>query len=82
MPGKTHSASVQPIGRVSTPANASAPRDLYYIDRLRSVMTALVLLHHTAITYGAPGGWFWYELHPSGSPASLLLTLFVSTNQA
>jgi peptidoglycan/LPS O-acetylase OafA/YrhL len=58
-----------------------AQRDLY-IDRLRSVMTAMVLLHHTAITYGAPGGWFWYELHPSGSPTSLLFTLFVSTNQA
>jgi peptidoglycan/LPS O-acetylase OafA/YrhL len=54
----------------------------FYIDRLRSVMTALVILHHTAITYGAPGGWFWTELKPSGSPASLLLTLFVSTNQA
>ncbi|HVZ83051.1 MAG TPA: acyltransferase family protein [Terracidiphilus sp.] len=56
-------------------------RDLY-IDRLRSVMTALVLLHHTAITYGAPGGWFWSELQPSGTPSSLLLTLFVTTNQA
>jgi peptidoglycan/LPS O-acetylase OafA/YrhL len=56
-------------------------RDLY-IDRLRSAMTALVILHHTAITYGAPGGWFWTELKPSGSAASLLLTLFVSTNQA
>jgi peptidoglycan/LPS O-acetylase OafA/YrhL len=58
-----------------------AQRD-FYIDRLRSVMTAMVLLHHTAITYGAPGGWFWNELHPSGSPTSLLLTIFVSTNQA
>ncbi|MGA2849381.1 MAG: acyltransferase [Terracidiphilus sp.] len=58
-----------------------AQRDLY-IDRLRSVMTALVVLHHTAITYGAPGGWFWTELKPSSAPSSLLLTLFVSTNQA
>jgi peptidoglycan/LPS O-acetylase OafA/YrhL len=58
-----------------------AQRDLY-IDRLRSVMTVLVILHHTAITYGAPGGWFWTELKPSGTPSSLLLTLFVSTNQA
>ena len=56
-------------------------RDLY-IDRLRSVMTALVILHHTAITYGAPGGWFWTELKPSGTPTGILLTLFVSTNQA
>jgi peptidoglycan/LPS O-acetylase OafA/YrhL len=54
----------------------------FYIDRLRSVMTVMVILHHTAITYGAPGGWFWTELKPSASPSSLLLTLFVSTNQA
>lgn len=58
-----------------------AQRD-FYIDRLRSVMTVMVILHHTAITYGAPGGWFWTELKPSPSPSSLLLTLFVSTNQA
>lgn len=58
-----------------------AQRDLY-IDRLRSVMTALVIFHHTAITYGAPGGWFWTELKPSGTPTGLLLTLFVATNQA
>jgi len=53
-----------------------------YIDRLRSVMTAFVILHHTAITYGAIGGWFYYELKPSGAPSSLLLTLFCATNQA
>ena len=58
-----------------------AQRD-FYIDRLRSVMTVMVILHHTAITYGAPGGWFWTELKPSGAPSSVLLTLFVSTNQA
>jgi peptidoglycan/LPS O-acetylase OafA/YrhL len=53
-----------------------------YIDRLRVVMTALVILHHTAITYGAVGGWFWREIEPSGSVASLLLILFCTTNQA
>jgi peptidoglycan/LPS O-acetylase OafA/YrhL len=58
-----------------------AQRDLY-IDRLRTVMTAMVILHHAAITYGAPGGWFWTELKPSAAPSSLLLTLFVATNQA
>ena len=73
-------SGVPPILKPST-LKPAAPRD-FYIDRLRSVMTALVILHHTAITYGAPGGWFWTELKPSGSLASLLLTLFVSTNQA
>jgi fucose 4-O-acetylase-like acetyltransferase len=54
----------------------------YYIDRVRVVLTALVILHHTAITYGAPGGWFYNELHPSAAPSSELLTVFVAVNQA
>ena len=54
----------------------------FYIDRLRTVMTAFVILHHTAITYGSPGGWFWRELEPSGSLSSQLLLLFCATNQA
>ena len=58
-----------------------AQRDLY-IDRLRSVMTALVILHHTAITYGAIGGWFWHEIDPSSATSSQLLILFCTTNQA
>ena len=58
----------------------AAPLRELYIDRLRSVMTAFVILHHTAITYGAVGGWFYYELHPSGSITSLLLTMFCATN--
>jgi len=58
-----------------------AQRD-FYIDRLRSVMTVLVILHHTAITYGAIGGWFWHELEPSRTPSCILLVLFCTTNQA
>lgn len=60
----------------------TAPARELYIDRLRTVMTALVLLHHTAITYGAAGSWFYNELHVSGELPSILLTLFVATNQA
>jgi len=60
---------------------SAKPRS-YWIDRLRSVMTALVILHHTAITYGGAGGWFWNENKTSGHPSSLLLTLFCATNQA
>ena len=58
------------------------PQRELYIDRLRCVMTALVILHHTAITYGAAGGWFYNELKPSGAVSSSLLTLFCATNQA
>ena len=58
-----------------------AARD-YYIDRLRVIVTALVILHHTAITYGGAGGWFWKEHDTSPALSSLLLTLFCATNQA
>lgn len=58
-----------------------AQRDLY-IDRLRAAMTALVVLHHSAITYGAVGSWFYNEVKPSPAPSSLILTLFCATNQA
>jgi hypothetical protein len=58
------------------------PERELYIDRLRVVMTALVILHHTAITYGAIGGWFWREIPPSASASSRLLILFCTTNQA
>ena len=37
------------------------PERDFYIDRLRSVMIVLVVLHHTAITYGATGGWFYHD---------------------
>jgi peptidoglycan/LPS O-acetylase OafA/YrhL len=53
-----------------------------YIDRLRAVMTAMVVVFHTAITYGGTGGWFYHEVASSGIPSSLLLTFFVVTNQA
>jgi peptidoglycan/LPS O-acetylase OafA/YrhL len=43
------------------------------------VLTALVVFHHAAITYGAAGGWYLREA-PEGS--NLGLTLFVTLNQA
>lgn len=58
-----------------------AQRELY-IDRLRTGLTALVIVFHAAITYGASGGWFYHEVKPSGAPSSLLMTMFCATNQA
>lgn len=54
----------------------------FFIDRLRVVLTVLVILHHTAITYGGSGGWFYREVHDGGTPASLLLTVFCAVNQS
>jgi peptidoglycan/LPS O-acetylase OafA/YrhL len=32
-----------------------------YLDHIRIVLTVLVIMHHAAITYGAPGGWYFIE---------------------
>ena len=56
-------------------------RDLY-IDRLRTVTTAQVVVFHAAITYGSLGGWFYHEIAPSASLSSLLLSTFCVTSQA
>lgn len=53
-----------------------------FIDRLRVVLTALVIAHHAAITYGASGSWFYREVTDGGAPGSLLLTLLTAVNQA
>jgi fucose 4-O-acetylase-like acetyltransferase len=52
------------------------------IDALRAAVTLLVVFHHTALTYGAIGGWYYREIAPSNSPSSLLLILFCTANQA
>ena len=54
----------------------------FYIDCLRSLMIALVVLLHTALTYGGSGLWFYHELRPSTALSSEILTLFAATNQA
>ena len=81
MPETADAISVTAAELTTASTHAAPPRDLY-IDRLRTIMTAFVILHHTAITYGASGSWFYNELHVSGELPSILLTLFVATNQA
>lgn len=54
----------------------------YFIDRLRVLLTMLVIAHHTAITYGASGGWFYRESVPPAGISVQLLSLFCAVNQA
>jgi fucose 4-O-acetylase-like acetyltransferase len=53
----------------------------YFLDRIRVILTILVIAHHSAITYGASGGWF-IKLASEDGPSALVLTLFVASNQA
>ena len=57
---------------------------LRYIDNIRIFLTVIVILHHLAITYGAPGGWYYREFEVSQlDPITLtVLVLFVAANQA
>lgn len=54
---------------------------LFYIDNLRIFLIALVVLHHLAITYGAPGGWYYNESQAE-FPLLIPMAMFVATNQA
>ena len=49
---------------------------------MRVGTTFLVVLHHTAITYGAIGGWYYMEVPTEGSLSSMLLVFFCTFNQA
>lgn len=52
------------------------------IDAARVFATGLVVLHHTAITYGGSGSWFYREVQTDTGWSSLLLTFFCALNQA
>ncbi len=54
---------------------------IYYLDYDRILLTALVILHHVFITYGAPGGWYFRQ-PTTDAVAKVGLTLVVATNQS
>jgi glucan biosynthesis protein C len=60
---------------------AKRPR-LLYIDNLRILLTILVIMHHFAIGYGGPGGFFYIEDGPMSDISFILITLFLAINQA
>jgi fucose 4-O-acetylase-like acetyltransferase len=57
---------------------------LYYIDNMRVMLISLIVLIHLAITYGAPGDWYYQEvLTDDINILSLILySLFNATVQA
>jgi hypothetical protein len=60
---------------------AKKPR-LLYIDNLRILLTVLVIMHHFAIGYGAPGGFYYRENGSMSDISEILMTLLLAINQA
>lgn len=55
---------------------------LNYLDNIRILLTVLVIFHHTAIGYGALGGWFYVSPEKVGPIATLGLSSILAVNQA
>jgi len=74
----THTATPEPAV-VAKPRTRDAS-----LDHIRIFLTASVVMHHTVITYGGPGGWFCHEKTMADmSPlVQLLYILFAATQQA
>jgi fucose 4-O-acetylase-like acetyltransferase len=71
---------MQTAVQTGEPLRPSASPRLFFLDNLRVFLAILVIVHHTAITYGASGSWYYVE--PGGNPVvSSLLTLLVAINQ-
>lgn len=54
----------------------------FYIDRLRIFLTILVIFHHTAIAFGAVGGWYYVSNETTSGTTQLLLSAQMAINQA
>jgi len=54
----------------------------YYIDRLRVFLITLVIFHHSAIAFGAMGGWYYVTPNATTGAVQFILSLFLATNQA
>lgn len=61
--------------------DSGSSKKLLYIDNIKVLLTILVVLHHTVISYSSSDGWYYNE------PTALLgaripMTMFVSINQS
>jgi hypothetical protein len=64
-----------------TGAQAGRPSRIYFGDYLRAAIVCLVILHHTAITYGASGSFYYTEAATDPAAAGLL-SLLTNFDQA
>lgn len=72
--------AVQPLAADSRPP---AKTRIGFLDNLRILLTALVILQHTAIAYGSPvGSWYYSEPGEVGLTPAILMVMFIAVNTA
>lgn len=54
----------------------------FYIDNLRIFLTILVIVHHTAIAYGASGGWCYIASETVKGAGMIAMSSMLAVNQA
>lgn len=72
------SGAQRPIEQVTPTASAAR---IVFLDHIRVYLTALVIIHHLAITYGVVALWYYIEL-PNDQLTQTIAGLVVSLNQA
>ncbi|MFX1338712.1 MAG: acyltransferase, partial [Promethearchaeota archaeon] len=53
------------------------PLRLYFVDNIRILLTVVVIMHHTMITYGASGGWYFKD--PNTDESTIILLTIIAT---
>lgn len=67
----------------SSPSSTSTqPGRFDFLDNLKWFLTMLVIAHHSAIAFGASGGWYYVIPAPDGSFAPRILSLYTAIQQA
>ncbi len=54
---------------------------LLYIDNLRVMIVAFVVMHHLAVTYSAFGGWYYYDAPPLDTLSTIWFAFYLSFQQ-
>ena len=79
----THAATLPAVILSRAEAAATTRPRLFFVDHLRSALMILVVLHHTALVYGASLEGYYYVEPPFGdAEAFRTLLIFALVNQA
>jgi glucans biosynthesis protein C len=55
---------------------------LYFVDNIRWLVIALVVMVHAAVTYSRLGDWYYYEPANLDPPSTMIFGIFLSFTQA